>query len=51
MAAPFVFYSDNWIMRASKHEEPADLVWVCNNCVILMYLNNSTLTQQWSWLL
>lgn len=35
LAAPFVFVPDNLVY---KDEEPADLVWACNNCIILMYL-------------
>lgn len=35
LAAPFVFAPDNSQIR---DDEPADLVWACNNCVILMYM-------------
>jgi hypothetical protein len=42
MAAPFVFAPDH-ISQGShrKQREPADLVWACNNCVILMYMTAS----------
>jgi hypothetical protein len=34
LAAPFVF-----VPRKQRNgDEPADLVWACNNCVILMYM-------------
>jgi hypothetical protein len=41
MASPFLFYPDEWILRPRKRREPADLVWACNNCVILMKLKES----------
>jgi hypothetical protein len=34
-AAPFVFAPDNQLYQ---DREPADLVWACNNCIILMYM-------------
>ena len=38
MAAPFVFFPELWKIRHNKKREPADLMWVCNNCIILMYM-------------
>lgn len=35
LAAPFVFAPDN---TRVGDDEPADLVWACNNCIILMYM-------------
>jgi hypothetical protein len=35
LAAPFVFAPDN---EKYQDREPADLVWACNKCVILMYM-------------
>ena len=35
LAAPFVFAPDN---QVRKNQEPADLVWACNNCIILMFM-------------
>jgi hypothetical protein len=36
-AAPFVFAPDEW-RCGSGTREPADLVWACNNCVILIHM-------------
>ncbi len=41
MAAPYVFCPDEWRLRHNKRQEPADLAWACNNCIILMYLASS----------
>src|SRR5579862_580556 len=38
MAAPFLFCPDLWRPHPRKTREPADLVWACNNVVVLMYL-------------
>lgn len=35
LAAPFVFVPDN---TQVGNDEPADLVWACNNCIIVMYM-------------
>lgn len=40
MSAPFVFCPDVW-MKGHHTREPADLVWACNSCVILMYMTES----------
>jgi hypothetical protein len=42
MAAPFVFFPDNWKVRPSKERQPADLAWACNNCIVLGWLNHLT---------
>ena len=41
MAAPFVFAPDVFKKGKNSEREPADLVWACNNCVILMYMTES----------
>src|SRR2546422_813905 len=41
-AAPFVFFPDLARgKRSPRQVQPADLVWACNNCVILMYMTES----------
>lgn len=37
MGARFVFAPDEW-KKGNAVREPADIVWACNDCVILMYM-------------
>ncbi|WP_437586989.1 hypothetical protein [Sorangium sp. So ce1000] len=37
MGAPYVFQTKEY-KKGSSTREPADLVWVCNGCIILMYM-------------
>jgi hypothetical protein len=37
LVTPFVFAPDDW-KKGSGTREPADLVWACNNCVILVHM-------------
>lgn len=37
MGAPFIFAPDEY-RKGSGPREPADLVWACNGCVVLIYL-------------
>lgn len=37
--APFVFEPDEWRNKGTRHE-PADLIWVCNNCIILIFMRS-----------
>jgi hypothetical protein len=37
LSAPFVFFP-TWTPMTKKVREPADLVWACNNCIVLLYL-------------
>jgi len=39
-AAPCIFAPDPW-RKGNATREPADLVWACNNCVMLLYLDSS----------
>jgi hypothetical protein len=41
MSAPFVFCPDKYGYGANQTDEPADIAWECNNCVILMYLTGT----------
>ena len=43
LAAPFVFCPELWSVGPNKMREPADLIWACNNCIILMYLRQTKL--------
>jgi hypothetical protein len=38
MGAPFVFVPEKWRRPGGKWREPADLVWLGHECVILMYI-------------
>ncbi|HEY9610065.1 hypothetical protein [Allocoleopsis sp.] len=40
MGAPFIFVPYKW-MKGNHPREPADLVWACNGCIILMYLQRT----------
>jgi hypothetical protein len=43
MSAPFLFFPDLWKPRPRATRQPADLVWACNNCILLMYFTHSKL--------
>jgi hypothetical protein len=40
MGAPFIFVPDKY-GKGSGNREPADLVWACNGCVVLIYLTRT----------
>lgn len=39
LGAPFIFAPDEY-KKGSATREPADLVWACNNCIILFYMKS-----------
>lgn len=41
MAGPFTFYPNLFRKGKSGAREPADLVWACNRCAILMHMRSS----------
>lgn len=40
MGAPFIFAPDQYA-KGNASREPSDMAWVCNNCVLLMYLKKT----------
>jgi len=41
MGADFIFFPEDIVKSSGRRREPADMVWACNNCIILMGMTNT----------